>query len=480
VGAVGQKTFLPTAKMTGTDKTRFAHHSLIVVEALALGWLIATEDLAPAGLLLIGVIAAVALFVISSTKWPFGALSVLAVSSVMPRFTETLFGLHVRPEHLGIGFVVVAVFLQALGTHTRTGRHLQRFDYYLIIYILLNFLTSAVTSPEPRMTMRWAVLNAIVIAPYFLLRLLVKDESSLYKAFHILLWVGATESAYGTLCFLCNRLFNTTLGVEVGQYGAIPGVYGTQYEANLFGSYAGCCALMFLVLFFLSEKPRSRYGWGFLITVLGAAVSLSRAVMLAFPVVALVVAWVALRRGRLQVRTVVPVAAALAVLLLMVSPFLVGFVRERFSTIDVGELTADNTTAGRIIQMAVAVEDVRVHPILGTGTASFQLVFNWGDYIGEDSAGWVGNTPLRILHDTGFVGLTVFLIFIGLLAIAARRAIRVAEPRTAAILIALEIGLLFYAITFQSTEASLLAFTWVHVGCLAAAVTITQSGRSRS
>ena len=464
-------------KMMGNSKIRLANGLLIVVEVLALGWFIATEDLAPAGWLVLGAVAAVALFAVTSTKWPFGALMVLAVSSAMPRFTGTLFGLHVRPEHIGIGFVVGIVVLQVLGARIGTELHLQRFDYFLIIYILLNFLTSAVTSPEPRMTIRWAALNAIVIVPYFLVRLLIKDGTSLHKAFHILLWVGAAESAYGTISFLSNRIFNTTFGIEVGQYGFIPGVYGTQYEANLFGSYTACCALMFLVLFFLSEESRPRYGWGFLISGLGAVVSLSRAVMLAFPVVAIIVVWIAFRRGRLRVRTMLPFAVAI-VMLLIVSPFILGFVRERFSTMDLSELTADDTTAGRVIQMAAAVEDVRTHPVLGTGTASFQLFFNWNDYLGEDSAGWVGNTPLRILHDTGIVGLGVFLIFVVLLALAARRARRVAEPGTAAILVALEVGLLFYAITFQSTEASLLAFTWVHVGLLAAAVTITQFGNS--
>jgi hypothetical protein len=461
--------------MTESSKTRFANGLLIVAEVLALGWFIATEDLAPAGWLALGMIAAVVLFAVTSMKWPFGALTVLVVSSAMPRFTGTVFGLHVRPEHIGIGFVAWVVVLQVLRARIGNESHLQKFDYFLIVFVLLNFLTSAVTSPEPRMTMRWAAMNAIVIVPYFLVRLLIKDSGSLHKAFHILLWVGAAESAYGTVCFLSNRIFNTTFGVELGQYGFTPGIYGTQYEANLFGSYTACCALMFMVLFFLSEESRSRYGWGFLISGLGALVSLSRAVMLAFPVVAIIVVWLALRRGRLHVRTIVPLATA-TVMLLILSPFILGFVRERFSTIDLSELTADDTTAGRVIQMAVAVEDVRNHPILGTGTASFQLFFNWHDYIGEEGAGWVGNTPLRILHDTGVVGLGVFLIFVVLLALAARRARRVAEPGTAAILAALEVGLLFYAITFQSTEASLLAFTWVHVGLLGAAVTITQFG----
>lgn len=100
-----------------------------------------------------------------------------------------------------------------------------------------------------------------------------------------------------------------------------------------------------------------------------------------------------------------------------------------------------------------------LHPLLGTGTASFQLFFNWEEYSGDDSTGWVGNTPLRILHDTGAIGLAVFLAFIGSLLLTARKVVRMSRPKTKSFLIALQAGLLLYAITFQASEASLLAFT---------------------
>ena len=469
--------------VTVSTAMRLAKSILITAEISALGWLAATEDLSAPGLALLGAVAAIAVGALTLFNWPFGAVAVLVASSAMPTFTGTVFGLHVHAEHIAIAFVMAAALLQVSQRRTRAALHLQRFDCFLIAYIVLNFVTSAVTSPEPRMTIRWATLHAIVIIPYFLVRWLVKDESGIHKAFHIVLWVGAVESVYGTICFLSNQIFNTAFGVEVGQYGRIPGTYGTQYEANLFGSYTACCALMFFTMFLLTEKSKSRYGWGFVVSILGSMVSLSRAVMLAFPIVALIVVWIALKRGRLQVRTLVSFAAAFAISLMIVSPLILGFVRERFSTIDLSEISADNTAASRIIQMAVAVEDVRSHPVFGTGTASFQLLFDWDDYVpsmkaDKDAGAWVGNTPLRILHDTGLVGLAIFLMFIGSLAFAARRAIRLAGPRTAAILISLQIGLLLYAITFQSTEASLLAFTWVHVGCLAATVTILQLNRA--
>jgi hypothetical protein len=39
---------------------------------------------------------------------------------------------------------------------------------------------------------------------------------------------------------------------------------------------------------------------------------------------------------------------------------------------------------------------------------------------------------------------------------------------------ALSAGGVLYAITFQATEATMLAFTWVHLGLLATAVTVLQ------
>lgn len=452
-------------------------------EAVLFAWLLATEDLGLLGLAALGLMAAVAMAVVTSISWPFGALFVLTASSAMPRLAASVAGLHLRPEHIAIGFVVLALMIQALKKRALPSLDLRTFDYCLIAYIGINFFTSAVTSPQPLMTLRWAALNAIAISPYFLISWMVTDESKLHRAFSFVLWVGALESAFGVLCFLSNRVFETSIGVETAQYGAIPGTYGTQYEANLFGSYTACCAIMFLACFLFGAKSRRTvYGLGFAITLLGALISLARSVLLALPVAALFVIWVALKRRELKLRRLVPMAIGFGLVLLAVSPFVLGLVRERFSTIDISELGSDSTSLVRIVQMAVAAEDVQAHPVLGTGTASFQLFFDWDDYLpgmqGEnDVAGWVGNTPLRILHDTGVVGLVVFLAFLWTLARAVRQAVRKAEYQTKTIMIALSAGLLLYAITFQATEATILAFTWVHLGLLAAAVKVVQLSR---
>ena len=466
--------------MTATRNARLLKNIPVAGEMLVLGWLLATEDLSSIGLLLLGISAALGLIVIISKGWPLGAVLVLAVSSAMPRFAGTVLGLHVRSEHVAIALAVLVVLLQLSSGRLRVSFNLEVFDYFLIAYIALNFLTSAATSPEPRMTLRWAALNAIAISPYFLLRILVRDEPTLFKTLRVLLWVGAAESAYGIVCFLSNHVFNTTFGIEAAQYGFTSGTYGTQWEANLFGSYTACCAIMFLALFLLSHESRhAQYGWGFAVTALGALISLARSVFLALPFAALLVVWIALKKGQFRLRRLIPLVLKASLLLLAVSPFFVSEVRERFSTIDIGEVSADNTTWERLVQMAVAIEDVKAHPTLGTGTASFHLFFDPNDFPAgfagdEEEPGWISNSPLRILHDTGAVGLIAFLFFVAYLTIAIRNAARNDRPRTTAILTALFAGGVLYAITFQATEATMLAFTWIHLGLLAAAVAILQ------
>jgi O-antigen ligase len=227
------------------------------------------------------------------------------------------------------------------------------------------------------------------------------------------------------------------------------------------------------------ESRRSWYGWGFAVTAVAAVISLARSVFLAFPVAALLVIWITLKKGGFQVRRLVPLLLGVSLLLVAFSPVVLSLVRERFSTIDLADISADDTTWARLIQMAVAVKDIQARPMLGTGTASFHLFFDPADYpVGfsedADEPGWIGNTPLRILHDTGVVGLLVFLLFVGYLGVAVRKVARSATATNTAILTALSAGGVLYAITFQATEATILAFTWVHLGLLATAVTILQ------
>jgi len=143
---------------------------------------------------------------------------------------------------------------------------------------------------------------------------------------------------------------------------------------------------------------------------------------------------------------------------------------DRFSTVDISDPTADPNTLTRAVQTISAVDEVTKHPIFGGGTSSFQLAFNWEDFGTEwQDQGWIGNTELRVLHDTGIVGLLVFLAF---LVVLVRRSLKVLKREFSVELLALLLSGVVYSVTFQATEGTLLAFPWVQLGLIGCAVTL--------
>jgi O-antigen ligase len=462
----------------------------IAAEGLVLSWLLVNEGFDGIPQLILALLGAGLIVAISLSNWPLGALVTLLIASAMPRFTWMVAGLHARPEHVAIGLTAAIVVLHPRGRKSGVLAAWRNFDFWLAAYLMVTLATSALASPEPHLTLRWAVLGALGVSPYFLVRWLVVEEKTLISVFRMLLLVGVAEAAYGTLSFACYQLFGTRFGIELEQYGEFPGTYGTQYEANLFGSYTACCALMCLAGYLLDEKKRRRwYLWGFSIAILGSFISLARAVFLAFPVAVAFITWFAARKGRVQVKALAAVGGAIVAVLLLFGPFLVEEVQDRFSTLDFSEIGQDESTARRVIGITVALSDVKEHPWFGTGANSFRLLFDWADYWpvpqtiegNDDERGaWIGNTPVRILHDTGVLGLGLFAGFLWTLFVSLRGAVRSAKPALRMIMIALSTGLILYAITFQATDATTLSFAWIHIGLLAAAAAIVQRQPSES
>jgi O-antigen ligase len=107
---------------------------------------------------------------------------------------------------------------------------------------------------------------------------------------------------------------------------------------------------------------------------------------------------------------------------------------------------------------------------MGGGTSSFQLAFDWQS-LGEDweEQGWIGNTEMRVLHDTGIVGLAVFVAFLLLLY---RQSRKVLKSESSPELVALLASAVVYCVSFQATEGTLLAFSWVHLGLIGCAISI--------
>jgi hypothetical protein len=401
---------------------------------------------------------------------PMLAITVLLVAVAMPRMYVELSGMKARPEH-----IICGMLLFALPYWFKKKKHQfvwMTADYLLLAYLAVHFFSSTFTSIQPGQTIKWCVQQAIVVLPYLFLRLLVTDRSSFQRIFRIALIVGAAEAAFAILCFYSNLLFDTEVGMEIGQYGPIPGTYGTQLEANILGSYSGAASVMFLTMYL--RQRRRIFLFGFALTFAGMAISLSRGALLATTVAMGVICLRGLQLRLFNRQVLVRIAFVMLLVGVTVAPALYGLWSERLSSVDVTDISADDDTRVRVLTAGLALDGIFDHPIVGNGTSSYQLQFSAADIGAGDEAGWIGNTELRVLYDTGVLGLFFFTGFLVYLVLGVKRLLK-REPVPE--LEALTIAGLLYCVSFQFTEGTLLAFCWVHLGLLAAGLAIFQGVR---
>jgi O-antigen ligase len=415
-----------------------------------------------------GVIAVTLTCIFVPTAWPYGALVVLVTASVMPRLSLEIGGWNARAEHCA-ALVVLVVLLFRWVFHKRPQISWTLADLLVVAYVVWNYVSSAWMSPDPKSTLRWALLNNLVILPYFLIRFLTTDERTLLGVFQAFLGIGIVECVFAVLVFLAKQFVVVPFGTETDQYaGGLGGVYGTQYEPNLLGGYAGCLVIMLLVLYFIgAQKPRWLV-FGTVISLGALLVSLSRAAFLAFVLVAAILLFFGARTGRINAKKILRLGLILAI---FAAPFAVTSGRNllsRFSLMSAEGVESDSEAVGRIVAIAAAFEDIAQHPVVGNGTASFQLLADAKQQPILGDRPWVGNTPVRVLHDTGIIGL--FLLG-AIVAVIGRNVWKTLgrQGRARDMVCALAAGCLVYAVTFFFTEGTMLSFFWVHIGLLVTA-----------
>jgi O-antigen ligase len=399
--------------------------------------------------------------------------------SALPRFFVDLHGWKARPEHFAVGIVSLAVGIWLL--HSSRKTRLETPDYWLLAYVAMNYVSSAFGSTSPSNTLRWALLSNLAVLPYFLIRLLVRDEGTFRKAFRIFLAVGIAESAYGILCYVSHHAFGTSAGMQIGQYLTdVAAPFGSLVEANLFGAYTGCIAVLALAIYLIG-KHRLGYLICFFVGALATVLSFSRGALVALVVAGAWVFWQAHdARGEGHRTRAATLVLAVGLILLIVVPAVGGVVQERFAGLFTQGRLGEESTIGRLIEAHEALQEFSEHRLIGTGTASLQLSLDWSKYVPDwsDHFGWVGNITVRILHDTGLLGMAAFLGFLGSLGWKIRSGLRGRSSQVPT-LVALSAGALLYAISFQATDATLSAFPWVHLGFLAsAALLVNESNES--
>jgi O-antigen ligase len=443
----------------------------LVAATAALMWTFA-ESLTGAITLIAVVLGTVLVFVLASSFE--AAVITLMTSTVTSHFIFPLAGVNVSPEHL-------VIILLCLGLPIWLSQHRERpswnqIDKLLLLYIGLNFFSSAFFSIKASQTVRWAMQQALAMVPYFLLRYLITDRAKFKRAFDIFLAIGVLQAVYAIVSFFSNRIFETEFGVAGGQYGTIPGFYGVQREANILGAYSAACFLILVVMYFKTKQRKFLVGSA--LTYAALMISLTRAAVGALIIVLPLMLFYFFRTKVLTKQLFIRLASAIVITNLILSPVIASLYTERLSTVEVSDPVADADVQIRVIEIGLAFDDIVDRPIFGNGTASFQLHVSYDEigYVDMDAGTWISTIEIRILHDTGIVGFIVFMLFLYFLGL---RAWKVAAAEHSPELLGFLFATLIYCITFQATEATMMAFTWVHLGMIASGVAVYESKRIR-
>src|SRR6266700_3055403 len=431
---------------------------LVALTASALLWL---EGDSPVGALVILSVVFTPILVYFLTASFQAAVGVMIAAAAASHYVMPISGLNVAPEHLAIAVLCIILPIWLKRDSQRPIWNIV--DGLLVAYILLNLVSSVFMSVAPGQNLRWAIQQAMVILPYFLVRFFLTDRQRFEKAFRIFVVIGTMQAAYAIVCFFSSIFFGTDFGMALDQYGQIPGTYGMQREANILGAYSCGCFVTLLVMYF--KAPRVRLLVGVAITWAAVMISLSRGAIGAAGIVCLAAVFYGTKKKLLSGQLLVRVVVTVVLTTFLLAPALAPSYSERATESAVSDPMEDTNVKLRVFQAAVAMEDIIAHPVLGNGTASFQLSFSYEDlgYGEVDQGAWISNVEMRVLHDTGIIGFAAFALFVGFLLV---RSWKVAQREFSTELLALFFSALVFAITFQATEATLLSFGWVHLGLM--------------
>ncbi|HUS15278.1 MAG TPA: O-antigen ligase family protein [Chloroflexia bacterium] len=407
------------------------------------------------------------------------ALIALLVAVTLNRYTLPLGGLHVKLEHVVLGALLVVAAWQVV-RRRGTAQLVRGPLLWIIPYVGVTGLASAVNAPNPGLGLRYTGLIALVAAGAGLVYWLANTRTRLVIATRWLAGLGVVE-AVATFGGLVAAWFWIPVATQPGR-GETLVPFGTLWEPNILGSYLA--AASGLLLAFLLAAPSARraamLALGLVLVLAALALSLARAAWAGAALGALVVlagyAWhrwatrVPLPHVRRNL-TAAAVAGMLALLFLgVVAPFLFpATVKGVFSRVD---LTAydprvDPSVQKRVDSAAQALDAIRAHPILGNGAGSYGM-----SHVDPRGApGWLANLELHLWHDSGLLGLVLVLGGLAWLTWRALRTLGRAPPggefpAVTIGLLAAGAGLL---VAFQATEATWLGYPWVYVGLLARA-----------
>jgi len=415
--------------------------------------------------------AGVALLVLLLLGWPFSGVVVLIAAALLTRFRFDLGPASVRPEHVAAVMIALLGAVQ-VGIERRSLR-MPAAAWFALLWWAINLLSGLLFDPSPMTGLQNALRIFFLALTFILIVNLIPDRKWWRRAVMVFLFLGIVEAAYGILARALYP-FGLNLGVQVSWNFTEPIPFGSFEEGNLFGSHVASWTILLLMAFFAAERihdSRKRQllrmaGLAILLTAL--LLSLSRAAWIMFLAGAALAFVLERRSAWTQVNRFLLAMIALPLLLfaaLSVTPYLpasLPFVNRLQSFLNLG---FDATFSARLSDWSLALADWWQRPLTGWGPGSFYALHG----MLRAHPAWISNLSVRLLQETGLIGLGAFAGFLlTLLLPAIKTARQQVNLMDRGILLGLIISYVaLLGLAYQSTDGIWLTASWVHAGLIA-------------
>ncbi len=341
-------------------------------------------------------------------------LYLLSFFSFLSYFSISIGGLNAKYDQL-FTILVFFIFLVYV-VMIKRSIYIDRAGFLLIALWLVSFLSSYFNAPDPRYSLIQSLNLSSASLAFFILPNVLTSTEDLSDFIKVHLRIAKFLLIISTLVFIYSYSKNVEVfGVNLVQNESEPfGVYLTMLEPNIFGSFM---LIIFCVAFALyvggstlSEMRKAEIGNVLIFSIIGIFISFTRGVWLGI-LIALAFYYVVNSRNMVKTLQQMFYFTVGAILLIYIGGEVleIGFIKYKLSNF----LSTDSGTGkGRVVLWLSAIDNwiENGHVLFGTGTYSFASFFNTTSYEARGNA-WIGNLYLTFLHDTGIVGLLIYLLF---------------------------------------------------------------------
>lgn len=312
-------------------------------------------------------------------------------------------GAVVRPEHLGIVFLLAAVVGQRRETpEVRRHRISPWIWVSLSSWLLFAGIASIFRSPQPVSSLYIVVWTAAsIFALMVTLRYMEKREELVTVGTYAI----GLVSALSLLAWAANQTLGLHFPLTISDTGdAFVRIVGLSFEPNIMGAI--CCLWFALVLYWRERLTRRVLVISIVIAMAGV-LTMTRATWFSLGIILLLTL---LRRRKPVTQNIVGVfLISLTVILSMGSggPTWLLPLLDRASSI----FTLDSGTAAfRITSWRLAFSDIQSNDSILTGLGSNSFSQRHGDLVSTARIDYLSNAWIAQLYDSGLIGLTLLLV----------------------------------------------------------------------